>query len=148
MINSRNVEDLDPPARVSCAQHIRLAKAAGVELVVTSTYRDYLAQDALYAIGRTVELNRRPVTNAKAGESWHNFKCAWDVVPIIGGKCVWDGSDPVWTEVIAWGKQAGAEAGAEWVTFPDRPHFQVRPSSLLTIHAARERFEALGTLWI
>jgi len=128
--------------------HISLAKAAGVQIIVTSTYRDFLAQDALYAIGRTTDMNRRPVTNARAGESWHNYRCAWDVVPVVNGKAVWDAKDPLWQEVIEWGEKAGAEAGAHWKTFPDLPHFQVKPNKDLTLLEARRRFDALGTIFI
>jgi len=39
---------------------------------------------------------------------------AWDVVPLVGGKCVWDEKNPLWKDVIGFGKQAGAQAGADW----------------------------------
>ncbi len=126
MLNSRDMNDLDMNARVVCAHHIASCRLVGIELLITSTYRDFDAQDALYAVGRTVHPERHAVTNARAGHSWHNFKCAWDVVPIIGGKAVWNG--PMWNEIIELGKKAGAEAGADWPTFKDMPHFQYRPT--------------------
>lgn len=150
VINSRSLEDLDPAARTVCNAHLALCSAAGIELIVTSTYRDYEAQERLYAIGRTIEKARKPVTNAKAGHSWHNFKVAYDVVPLISGKAVWNARDPVWKEVIRLGKEAGAEAGADWQSFPDMPHFQVTPtvSGLhISIDEARSRFDANGTIF-
>src|SRR5688572_13459442 len=124
-IDSRNVEDLDPIARAVCRSHIAACAQVGIELLITSTYRDFTAQNALYAIGRTTQLDRKKVTNAKGGKSWHNYKAAYDVVPIIGGKAQWN--SPLWKEIIRIGKEVGAEAGAEWKSFPDRPHFQKIP---------------------
>lgn len=150
MINSRNLADLDPAARTVCNQMLALCHQSGIELLVTSTWRDFEAQDRLYAIGRTVELTRKPVTNAKAGKSWHNYKCAWDVAPLLNGKPIWNASDPTWQEVIAFGEAAGAEAGAKWKSFPDLPHFQLRPrqnDSLITLAEARIRFDATGTIF-
>ena len=150
-INSRTLEDLDPEVRAICLEHLRLCRDRGIELIVTSTYRDYAAQDALYAIGRTIETTtRKHVTNAKAGHSWHNFRVAYDVVPIVSGKPVWNASDPAWKEVVKYGKEAGAEAGADWQTFPDLPHFQYVPtiSGLhLNLDEARSRFDEKGTIF-
>jgi hypothetical protein len=41
----------------------------------------------------------------------------------------------------------GVEAGANWTTFKDKPHFDYRPMDL-TLVEARERFEANGTVFI
>ena len=60
---------LDPAVREVCLEHLRFCRDAGIELIVTSTWRDYQAQDALYAIGRTVDKGKRCVTNAKALET-------------------------------------------------------------------------------
>ena len=155
MINSRKLEDLDPEARAVCQEHIRLCRDVGIEIIVTSTWRDFEAQDALYAIGRTVEKERWAITNAKGGKSWHNFKAAWDVVPVVSGKAVWNSKDPLWKEVIRLGKQAGAEAGSDWKSFPDvpldLPHFQVVPkvSGLhITLDEALARFKDSGTIFM
>lgn len=48
------------------------------------TLRTFAEQDAIYAKGRTVE--GVIVTNAKAGQSWHNYGLAVDVVLIVDGK--------------------------------------------------------------
>ena len=151
MTNSRSLEDLDPAAREICTQHLALCHAAGIELIVTSTYRDAESQDALYLIGRSGNDNRRPITNAKAGHSWHNFKVAWDVVPLVSGKPVWDENNPIWKEVIALGKEAGAEAGADWPLFKDLPHFQFIPTHdglKVDLQQARALFSELGTIFI
>ena len=150
MINSRNLQDLDPEAREICEAQLAECHVNGIELIVTSTWRDMEAQTALYAIGRTIQLERRAVTNAKGGQSWHNYRAAWDVVPVVGGKPIWDATDPLWKEVIRIGKAAGAEAGAEWKTFKDPPHFQIRPTlrdKPIDIAEALNRWNEDGTIF-
>ncbi len=146
MINSRKIDDLDPEAQEVCRGHVAACKAIGIDLLITSTYRDSETQEALYAIGRTAEKHRKPVTNARGGQSWHNFRCAYDVVPLQGGKAVWD-DDTLWRDIVRLGKAAGAEAGAEWKTFPDRPHFTVKPVPTLTLAQADELFKDRGTIF-
>lgn len=149
MMNSRNLNDLEPVAREVCNRHVALCHQAGIELIVTSTWRDFESQAALYDIGRNGD-PRRTVTNAKPGQSWHNFKAAWDVVPLVHGKPVWDAADPLWKEVIAIGIEAGAEAGAHWKTFPDLPHFQALPQldgKSIDLETAMERFRDVGTIF-
>lgn len=152
MVNSRLITDLEPPAALVCQAQLAALAAKGIEAIVTSTYRDFEAQDALFAIGRTTDLAKYVVTNAKGGESWHNFRCAWDLVPLVGGKCVWKAGDPVWGEVIAAGVAAGAEAGALWKTLKDQPHFQVLPLGFdgksIDLVEANKRWKASGGIWL
>ncbi len=122
MINSRDLNDLLPPVRQRVEKMIADCKAAGIDLLVTSTYRDNASQDALYAQGRTAP--GKKVTNAKAGQSFHNYRCAVDVVPVNNGKAIWNSADPVWQRVGAIGKAAGLEWAGDWKRFKEYPHFQ------------------------
>lgn len=122
MINSRKLEDLLPQVRTRVEAFLKAADEAGIDLLVTSTYRDNASQDALYAQGRTKP--GRIVTNAKAGQSFHNHRCAVDVVPVRNGKPVWDSKDPVWQTVGRLGKAAGLEWAGDWKRFKEFPHFQ------------------------
>jgi peptidoglycan LD-endopeptidase CwlK len=88
MINSRKVEDLHPKVATLCRKFIAECKKAGIDVLITSTYRDYESQNALYAQGRTKA--GRIVTYAKGGESFHNFRVAFDFVPIVAGKAIWN----------------------------------------------------------
>ena len=121
MINSRNLDDLAPPVKQRAEAFIASAKAKGIDLLVTSTYRDSESQDALYAQGRTTPGN--VVTRAKAGQSWHNWRCALDVVPIVNGKAIWD-DQAMWKQVGEIGKSCGLEWAGDWKTFKESPHFQ------------------------
>ena len=121
MINSRNLDDLVPPDKQRAEAFIAAAKARNIDLLVTSTYRDNESQDALYAQGRTAPGNI--VTRAKAGQSWHNWRCALDVVPLVNGKAIWD-DQAMWKQVGEIGKSCGLEWADDWVTFKEFPHFQ------------------------
>ena len=121
MINSRSLDDLVPPAKQRAQAFIDAAKAKGIDLLVTSTYRDNESQAALFAQGRTTP--GKVVTNAKPGQSWHNWRCALDVVPLVNGKAVWD-DNALWLQVGKLGKAAGLEWAGDWTTFKEFPHFQ------------------------
>ena len=122
MINSRDLDELLPEVKSRVQRFITTCKFEGVDLLVTSTYRDNESQDALYAQGRT--LPGKIVTNAKAGQSFHNYRCAVDVVPLVAGKPRWDAKDPIWQKVGRLGKAAGLEWAGDWKRFKEYPHFQ------------------------
>jgi peptidoglycan L-alanyl-D-glutamate endopeptidase CwlK len=99
------------------------------------TLRTFAEQDALYAIGRTV--GGRKVTNAKGGQSYHNYGLAVDIVLLVDKDkngsfetASWetnvdmDGDGKAdWMEVVAIFKRHGWEWGGDW-KFTDKPHFQ------------------------
>jgi peptidoglycan L-alanyl-D-glutamate endopeptidase CwlK len=125
MIDSRKPDDLLPVVKEKAEALIAAAKAEGIDVLITSTFRDFEAQDALYAKGRTAP--GKKVTNAKAGQSFHNFRVAFDVVPMRDGKPVWGttGQDgKLWTRLGEIGESVGLEWGGRWKKLPDMPHFQ------------------------
>jgi len=125
MINSRKIDDLHPKVAIMCNKFIAECDKQDIDILITSTYRDAESQNALYAQGRTKP--GRIVTNAKAGQSWHNWKCAFDVVPLRNGKPVWGtiGKDlELWNKVGAIGESVGLEWAGRWKRFREFPHFQ------------------------
>ena len=111
MISSRAIADLHPRVQPLCLKFISQCKDAGVDILITSTYRDFESQDALYAQGRTAA--GRKVTNARAGQSFHNYRVAFDFVPIINGKAQWNDLDRIkLCGSIA--KQCGLEWAGDW----------------------------------
>lgn len=121
MINSRDINDLHPKVQILCWQFIAACKESGIDVLITSTYRDYESQNDLYAQGRTKP--GRIITNAKAGYSYHNFRVAFDFVPMVNGK-------PDWNDVRKFdkcgsiGKSVGLEWGGDFKAFKDKPHLQ------------------------
>lgn len=125
MTNSRSLDDLNPLVRKLAIRFIERCKAEGIDILVTSTYRDAESQNLLYAQGRTAP--GRKVTNAKAGQSWHNWRVAFDVVPLRNGKPVWNTSGDdlkLWQQVGTIGVTCGLEWAGNWKTFQEFPHFQ------------------------
>jgi len=122
MISSRNLDDLIPQAKERVEKFIAICKENGIELLVTSTYRDKESQNLLYEQGRTTL--GRIVTNAKAGDSYHNWRCAVDVVPLVNGKPNWDSNDPIWNNIGILGEQCGLEWAGRWKSFKELAHFQ------------------------
>lgn len=120
MTNSRKLTDLLPVVQAKAKAFIAAAKAEGIDVLITSTYRDNQSQDELYAQGRT-----RPgkvVTNARGGQSFHNYRVAFDFVPVIGGKAVWNDL-AFFRRLGKIGKSLGLEWGGDW-KFRDYPHLQ------------------------
>lgn len=125
MINSRSLNELVPVVRHKVEEFIALCDDEGIDLLVTSTYRDNESQAALYAQGRTTM--GKIVTNANAGDSFHNYRCAVDVVPLRNGKPVWgtQGDDgELWNKIGKIGEEAGLEWAGNWRTFKELAHFQ------------------------
>jgi len=110
---------------------ISLAADKGINVVITADFRSAEEQDELYAQGRTADGDI--VTNAKGGESYHNYGLAIDFALMnINGEVIWDmeydgngNSKDDWSEVVEIAKSLGFEWGGDWISFKDYPHFQM-----------------------
>lgn len=121
MINSRAISDLRPEVATMCRAFIAQCAMANIDVLITSTYRDFESQAALYAQGRTKPGAK--VTNAQAGQSWHNWRCAFDFVPVVNGKAMW--ADTATFErcgVLA--ESVGLEWAGRWAGFKELAHCQ------------------------
>lgn len=131
-INEQRIALLHPKIRAEVRNllaqaNAQLTKHSSVR--ITQTLRTFQEQDALYAQGRT-KLGKK-VTNAKGGQSNHNYGAAFDFCLIIDGKEVsWDlkkdyDGDKIadWMEVVKVFRNAGYEWGGLW-KFTDNPHFE------------------------
>lgn len=121
MINSRNLDDLDPRVAVLARKFQAACLAAGIDIIFTSTYRDAESQTALYKQGRTMP--GAIVTNAKAGQSFHNYKLAFDFAPIVNGKINWNDT-ALWTRCGEIAEKCGLEWAGRWVKFKELAHCQ------------------------
>jgi peptidoglycan L-alanyl-D-glutamate endopeptidase CwlK len=86
----------------------------------THTLRTNAEQNELYALGRTKP--GKIVTNAKGGDSYHNYGLAIDFVLIVNGKASWTVNKD-WLKVIEIFQSYGWESGHYW-KFKDSPHVQ------------------------
>ena len=122
MISSRSIDDLHPRVALMARQFIANCKMQlGVDILIYSTYRDKESQNALYAQGRTMP--GRIVTNARGGESLHNYRCAFDFVPLVHGKPAWDDAD-LYKKCAEIGEWMGFEWAGRWVSFKETCHLQ------------------------
>ncbi|WP_019100192.1 M15 family metallopeptidase [Chromobacterium haemolyticum] len=128
---SRRIEDLHPALQPLCGQFLERCQAAGLDILITCTWRSGQEQDQLYAQGRTAPGAK--VTNARAGQSAHNATLdgkpaarAFDIVPKVNGKPEWNADHPHWQ--IA--GRIGMELGLNWygrpgAPFREFPHFEL-----------------------
>lgn len=121
MINSRNLNDLVPIVKTKAEAFIAACAAQGIDVLITSTYRDAESQNALYAQGRTSPGVR--VTNAKAGQSWHNWRCAFDFVPVVNGKAQWNDL-ATFDRCGEIAESVGLEWAGRWKSFKELAHCQ------------------------
>jgi peptidoglycan L-alanyl-D-glutamate endopeptidase CwlK len=120
---SRELNDLNPEFSLMVDPFLANCKAAGIDLLITCTARTNEEQAVLYAQGRTTP--GRIVTNAKPGQSAHNYGLAIDVVPIVHGKPDWSGDSPIWQEIGTLGQARGMQwLGAPDSQFREQAHFQ------------------------
>lgn len=99
---------------------------------ITQGLRTNAEQDIMYAQGRTTQ--GKKITNAKGGQSIHNYGLAVDICLIIEGKTAswdtkkdWDNDQVAdWYECVKIFALHGWEWGGNWKTFKDMPHFEKR----------------------
>jgi peptidoglycan L-alanyl-D-glutamate endopeptidase CwlK len=121
MINSRNINDLHPKVAAMTTEFVNRCKAANIDVIITSTYRDIESQNALYEQGRS--LPGKKVTNAKGGQSFHNWKVAFDFCPIVNGKAAWSDA-ALFTKCGEIAESVGLEWAGRWVKFKELAHCQ------------------------
>ena len=108
----------------------------GIRLRFSQTLRTFAEQDALYAQGRTTK--GKIVTNAKGGQSIHNYGLAFDIVLLydLDGNgtfetASWDENKDFdkngkkdWFEVVDFFKSKGWSWGGDFKSLYDSPHFE------------------------
>ena len=114
------IVNLHPYIKEKAVRFILQAQVLGIYLRITSGFRSLAEQQKLYDQGRTAP--GPVVTNARPGESFHNYGLAFDVVEIKGGAALWD--NPRWHEIGQLGKSFGLYWGGDWTSWKDKPHFQ------------------------
>lgn len=95
-----------------------------VKMLVTQGLRTFAEQDKLFS-------QKPKVTNAKAGQSMHNYGLAFDFCLVQNGKTIWETAkdfdgDKVadWMEVVKLFKDAGYTWGGDFRSISDKPHFE------------------------
>lgn len=126
-----------PAAQRVMRELLALLRYARFDARAISGTRTYAEQAELFAIGRRGD-GRGTVTNARPGQSLHNFGIAIDVGIFEGGKYL--GDSPLYAKAGAIGREIpGLEWGGDWHSFKDLPHYQLATG--LSLGELRAAFE-------
>ena len=118
--SSNNLNSLDPYVSYLARKFIELSKINNFDIIINVAFRSWDDQDKLYASGRTKPGEK--VTNARGGDSYHNWGLAFDATPIENGR--------ISNDIIKFKKmgklaeQVGLEWGGRFKSIVDFPHFQ------------------------
>lgn len=130
-ITLERIEKMHPKLRAELKDqyltiNTRLPK--GVRLRFTQTLRTIAEQNELYAQGRTKK--GTVVTNAKGGQSIHNYGLAFDIVLLYDKDgngtfetASWD-ENVHWKTVVTFFKSNGWFWGGDFRSLYDAPHFE------------------------
>ena len=141
---------LDVKARDAFRDFYRLANATaatyGCSYILIGGNRTWAEQDALYAQGRKMPGTR--VTNAKGGQSNHNFGIAGDF-GVFAGKTYLDDSNPAKASQVhkacsLHAAACGLEWGGSWKSITDLPHYEVATG--LSVMQKRSVYKARGSV--
>ena len=136
--SENNLRTLALRAQRPAREFLARVRAAGLHARIISGTRTYAMQDALYRQGRFGNPGPR-VTNARGGQSNHNFGIAWDIgIFTAAGGYVTDGTP--YDDAAAAGAAPELAWGGDWVSFVDKPHWQLATG--LTLAELRTRFES------
>ena len=117
----KDISLLHPKVQEMTGLFLSRCKAKGYNVIITSTYRNEKEQTDLYNQGRTTPGN--VVTNARFGDSLHNYKVALDFAPVVNGVIPWNNKS-LFMRIGEIGESCGFEWGGRWTSFLDLPHLQ------------------------
>lgn len=119
MNNNDHIDTLHPKIRDKVRAFLAKCESLGIPFDITSSHRTWDEQSALYAQGRTS--GGKIVTNAIAGSSYHNYGLAFDFIPKVNGKRVYDLS--AMDRIGRLAEKEGFNWGDE---FNDKPHIEYK----------------------
>jgi peptidoglycan L-alanyl-D-glutamate endopeptidase CwlK len=134
-----DIKLLHPDLQPKAQKLIELAKAKGIDIVISQTLRTEDEQQALYAQGRTKPGNI--VTRVTYPYSLHCWGVAFDVAVIINKQASWIAAH--FDVVGPIGESLGLKWGGRWQNFPDKPHFELpgyNTSELVKKYGTPENF--------
>lgn len=114
------LSSLNPYVAFLASEFLRLSSANHLDVRITTAFRSWDESDRLYALGRTAPGSI--VSNARGGESYHNWGLAFDAAPFENNKI---SDDPTKFNIMGGlGEQVGLEWGGRFKSIVDFPHFQ------------------------
>jgi peptidoglycan L-alanyl-D-glutamate endopeptidase CwlK len=137
------LQTLQPTVQPIFSSFLAQCEAAGIPCEVVQGTRSFAEQQALYNQGVDNDPTTPKVTNAKPGDSYHQYALALDVVPMAYRNLTdWNPSGPLWERIGQIGEAAGLTWGGRWSN-PDKPHFQLTAAPLAELKAYWEKFKQI-----
>ena len=134
--SEKSIGSLHPKAQQAARVFLKKVLDAGIDARIISGTRTYAEQNALHRQGRFG--NPPPkVTNARGGQSNHNFGIAWDIGIFKSGAYL--GESPLYDKAAEAGLIPEVEWGGHWKSFKDKPHYQLATG--LVLAGVRDKFE-------
>lgn len=159
MAHNIDPKNLLPAVHPVLAQKVRVMgsdlERQGILVGVHAGMRTFEEQDKLYAKGRDAQGNvadqSAVVTNAKGGQTVHNYGLAVDIVPYKRNargilEYTWEPSAGVWDKIGKAGEAQGLSWGGRWTSFKDYPHFEMPDAKWRTLYADYEK-GGMQTVW-
>ncbi len=123
-----NITTLIPKAQIEARKFLKIATDHNLDIRILSGTRTYDEQNCLYGHGRNG--NKEPIiTNARGGQSNHNFGIAWDIGVFENGNYVDKDSPYRSFAATVLPLMDAIEWGGNWISFKDYPHYQLKPVS-------------------
>lgn len=161
---SRKLEDLTPEMHKRAREFRARCAESGLDVLIYCTYRDEHEQARLFRVNRDyyaieqkiTSLNNRSFpelaeilrsvgpqpneaggrikTKAGPGESYHQHRLAFDCVPVVSGKLLWDAGHSEWQLLHDCARKAGLER-LSW----ELPHLQMPGVNINELMALKYR---------
>jgi len=136
--------------RKKMGQFAEALTGRGMDALITDAFRSFAEQDAIFEQGRSKP--GRKVTNARGGESNHNYGMAVDLYPVINGKVFTDPTtankhrfEEIQQAIIDEAQTLGLTSGVTFGSLGDKPHVQLLPENVFNAkHKCLPIFKANG----
>ena len=118
--SSTDLSALDPYVASLARKFLGLTRANNLDVRIIAAFRSWDESDRLFAQGRTIP--GPIVTNARGGESYHNWGLAFDAAPFEYNR---ESNDTAkFKQMGILGERVGLEWGGSFKDIVDLPHFQ------------------------
>lgn len=141
--SKQRLNKVHPELAKRVMQLITALAAEGLVIEVVQGLRTFAEQDELYKQGRSKP--GQIVTNAKGGQSNHNYGLAVDLCPFSNGQPKWNDLSSFF-RIGAEAVKRGLDWGGNWKKFIDKPHVQL-PGLTISQCSALYKNGGLPNVW-
>jgi peptidoglycan L-alanyl-D-glutamate endopeptidase CwlK len=132
------LEKVHPELKKRVSELLDNLSKKSLDVRVVQGLRTFAEQDALFA-------KRPKVTNARGGQSNHNYGLAVDLCPFKDGKPDWEDTK-TFNVIGVEAKKLGLEWGGDWKRLVDKPHVQLPGLSIKDCFACYQK-DGLKSVW-